>query len=207
MNICLSCTHRQFDDDGVAIAAQHGFIPFAGCVPAQAHRSGAVDRGGVVRRPSVPRPEHAASVRLVGQLVGAAPAEDIGTRIGVHVDRDVIGDTVRDSFAHLLSGKGAFVRPYAQQEWRVAIQPEAGLDIPGDVSVVSMNNSQLAQHMEPPLTSVDAFPVMLGRQAFQRLQERMSGGYDGPARYIYLQPRLAVRGSSGAAAAPARTEA
>jgi DNA-binding LacI/PurR family transcriptional regulator len=84
---------------------------------------------------------------------------------------------------------------------------EAGLDIPRDVSVVSMNNSQLAQHMEPPLTSVDAFPVMLGRQAFQRLQERMSGGYDGPARYIYLQPRLAVRGSSGAAPALARAEA
>lgn len=72
----------------------------------------------------------------------------------------------------------------------------AGLAIPDDVSVASVNNSQIAQLTDPPLTSVDPSSVMLGREAFRLLRERIEGTYDGPIRRIMLDPSLRIRNSS-----------
>jgi DNA-binding LacI/PurR family transcriptional regulator len=79
----------------------------------------------------------------------------------------------------------------------------AGLSIPRDVSVASVNNSQIAQLADPPLTSVDPFSVTLGREAFRLLRERIEGSYDGPIRRIMLDPSLRIGNSS---ASPHRAE-
>lgn len=73
---------------------------------------------------------------------------------------------------------------------------DAGLRVPDDVSVASIDNSQLARFMVPPLTSADPFPVEMGRQAFRLLRERLRGGYAGPARRVVLNPTLVIRDST-----------
>ena len=74
----------------------------------------------------------------------------------------------------------------------------AGLRIPGDVSVASVNDSLLARSMSPALSSVNIFSEVLGRQAFRLLRERMERIYEGPPVRILLEPSLIVRGSTAA---------
>ena len=68
----------------------------------------------------------------------------------------------------------------------------AGLRIPGDVSVVSVNDSMIARSMDPPLTSVNVQPQTLGSLTFRVLSDRISGVYDGPPIYLTLKPTLSV---------------
>ena len=77
----------------------------------------------------------------------------------------------------------------------------AGLRVPDDVSVVGFDNIPVAQHLDPPLTTVDHTVHEIGRLAVLLLQDRIAGRYDGPARRVIIQPRLAIRASTG----PART--
>jgi DNA-binding LacI/PurR family transcriptional regulator len=74
----------------------------------------------------------------------------------------------------------------------------AGVRIPEDVSVVGFDNIPSAEHLQPPLTTVDHTVPEIGRLAVLLLQDRMVGRYDGPARRVIIQPRLVVRGSCGA---------
>lgn len=73
----------------------------------------------------------------------------------------------------------------------------AGLKIPGDASVVSVNDSVIARSMDPPLTSVNVQPQTLGSLTFRVLSDRISGVYDGPPIYLTLRPTLSVHGSTG----------
>ena len=81
---------------------------------------------------------------------------------------------------------------------------EASLFIPRDVSVLSMNDSELARHMDPPLSGIDPFPLELGRQAFRLLHDRLSGHYGGPMRRIAIDPALVIRQSCAPLAAHSR---
>jgi DNA-binding LacI/PurR family transcriptional regulator len=77
----------------------------------------------------------------------------------------------------------------------------AGLRVPEDVSVVGFDNIPIAEHLDPPLTSVDHTVREIGRLAVLLLLDRISGRYDGPARRVIIQPRLVVRASSSQARA------
>ena len=68
----------------------------------------------------------------------------------------------------------------------------AGLSIPRDVSVVSVNDSVIARSMDPQLTSVNVQPQTLGSLTFRVLGDRISGVYDGPPIYLTLRPTLSV---------------
>ena len=72
----------------------------------------------------------------------------------------------------------------------------AGLNVPGDVSVVSVNDSVIARSMDPPLTSVNVQPQTLGSLTFRVLSDRISGAYDGPSIYLTLRPTLSIYGST-----------
>ena len=74
----------------------------------------------------------------------------------------------------------------------------AGLNVPGDVSVVSVNDSVIARSMDPPLTSVNVQPQTLGSLTFRVLSDRISGVYNGPPIYLTLRPTLSVHGSTSA---------
>jgi DNA-binding LacI/PurR family transcriptional regulator len=71
----------------------------------------------------------------------------------------------------------------------------AGIRIPEDVSVVGFDNIPSAEHLQPPLTTVDHTVGEIGRLAVVLLQDRMVGRYNGPARRVIIQPQLIIRAS------------
>ena len=73
----------------------------------------------------------------------------------------------------------------------------AGLDVPGDVALVGMDNSPLSAVTWPTLTSVDLGSHERAHLAAELLLERIEGG-GGEARVVTVEPRLVVRASSGA---------
>lgn len=102
----------------------------------------------------------------------------------------------------MLMEKTAFTAVFARNDVTaigvVQALRTAGLRIPEDVSVASVNDSLLARSMSPPLSSVNIFPEELGRLSFRLLRERMEHIYQGPPVHVLLEPSLIVRGSTAA---------
>jgi len=78
---------------------------------------------------------------------------------------------------------------------------DAGLQVPGDVSVVGFDDIPLAEHFDPPLTTVRLPAFSLGEKAGQLLLERIAGR-PVPSRTL-LATQLVIRESTSAVA-PAR---
>jgi LacI family transcriptional regulator len=73
---------------------------------------------------------------------------------------------------------------------------EAGLDVPQDVAVVGMDDTELASTAWPPLTSVNLAAQERGRMAADLLLDRLADPERDPQR-VTLEPQLVVRASSG----------
>ncbi|GAA1712130.1 LacI family DNA-binding transcriptional regulator [Kribbella yunnanensis] len=71
----------------------------------------------------------------------------------------------------------------------------AGLDVPGDVALVGMDDSELAEQCFPPLTSVNLGSAERGRRAAELLLARIEDGERSPKRII-VHPSLSVRRST-----------
>lgn len=71
----------------------------------------------------------------------------------------------------------------------------AGLEVPGDVAVVGMDDSELAEQSFPPLTSVNLGSAERGRRAAELLLARIDDN-DRTARRIVVQPSLSIRRST-----------
>ena len=78
---------------------------------------------------------------------------------------------------------------------------EAGLSVPGDLSVVSFNDTPRSALVDPPLTSVSTHVEEMARAALRLLGERASIGGREPIRTLPLKlvvpPTLTVRESTG----------
>ena len=74
---------------------------------------------------------------------------------------------------------------------------DAGLDVPGDVALVGMDNTPLSELVWPPLTTVDLGSAERARMAAELLLERIEGS-DAEPRVVGVEPTLVVRASSGA---------
>jgi LacI family transcriptional regulator len=73
---------------------------------------------------------------------------------------------------------------------------DAGLDIPGDISVVGFDDVPIAALLRVPLTTV-AQPIQrMGASAVELLIERIEGGASLPPRQIVLEAHLVVRQST-----------
>lgn len=70
-----------------------------------------------------------------------------------------------------------------------------GLDVPGDISFVGIDDLELSAHVVPGLTSVHLPTSMLGKEAAEQVLRRLSG--EEPPRRIELPIRLVVRKSTG----------
>jgi DNA-binding LacI/PurR family transcriptional regulator len=73
---------------------------------------------------------------------------------------------------------------------------QAGLRIPQDIALVGFNDIPLAELVEPPLTTVAAPSVELGRAAMSMLQDLIAGGKP-PADPVVLPTTLVIRQSCG----------
>jgi LacI family transcriptional regulator len=74
---------------------------------------------------------------------------------------------------------------------------EAGVRMPEEMAVTGFDDIEIAQYMNPPLTTVHVDTYELGERAFQRwIQAARSGGAASPAHEI-LPTRLVVRQSCG----------
>jgi DNA-binding LacI/PurR family transcriptional regulator len=71
---------------------------------------------------------------------------------------------------------------------------DAGLSVPGDISVIGAKNTMLCESMDPPLTSIECYFDEIARVAMERLTKRISGITYRPAR-IEIAGELHVRGS------------
>ena len=74
-----------------------------------------------------------------------------------------------------------------------------GLDVPGDVALVGMDNSALCEVTWPTLTSVDLGSAERARIAVELLLERIEDP-DREPRAVGVEPELVVRASSGGVA-------
>jgi LacI family transcriptional regulator len=74
---------------------------------------------------------------------------------------------------------------------------DAGLDVPGDVALVGMDNTPLSEVTWPTLTTVDLGSSERARIAAEMLLERIEDPAREP-RVVGVAPRLVVRASSGA---------
>jgi LacI family transcriptional regulator len=78
-----------------------------------------------------------------------------------------------------------------------------GREVPRDVAVVGVDNTDLAEACWPPLTSVDLGSHERGRLAAELLLKRLDNEVHTPVSRLAVQPRLVVRESCGAPAEPA----
>jgi len=82
----------------------------------------------------------------------------------------------------------------------LAVATSRAIDVPGRLSITGYEDTELAAHVQPSLTSVSSDVIGWGRAAAKRLLELVD---QRPPTDIQLpQPRLVVRGSSGPAPRP-----
>ncbi|MDQ3554537.1 MAG: substrate-binding domain-containing protein, partial [Chloroflexota bacterium] len=72
----------------------------------------------------------------------------------------------------------------------------AGLRVPVDISVIAFNDHELAEHLDPPLTTVRMPNLRMGQEAVRLLVSALDGA---PAGDVVIDeaPRIVVRGSTG----------
>jgi DNA-binding LacI/PurR family transcriptional regulator len=74
---------------------------------------------------------------------------------------------------------------------------ERGLAVPGDVSVVGFDDIDLAQHLDPPLTTVHQPIRRKGEEAVDLLLAVIEGRGLARPEHRRLETHLVVRGSTG----------
>lgn len=79
---------------------------------------------------------------------------------------------------------------------------EAGIAVPGAVSVVGFDDIPFARYVTPPLTTAAVPVAELGEQAWQRMWDLLSGRPPGPT--LVLSPHVVRRGSVGPVPGPAQ---
>jgi LacI family transcriptional regulator len=77
----------------------------------------------------------------------------------------------------------------------LAAAHEAGVAVPGELSVVGYDDIELAAYSAPPLTTVAQPKQQIGRMAAELLLARMSGN-PGEPRRVLLEPQLKIRSST-----------
>ncbi|ASR47379.1 transcriptional regulator [Paenibacillus kribbensis] len=71
-----------------------------------------------------------------------------------------------------------------------------GVKVPEDMAIVGFDDIEMAAFVQPPLTTVRAYPEQMGKAAVQLLSERF-GGREAPAHSV-IGTKLVIRESSSA---------
>jgi LacI family repressor for deo operon, udp, cdd, tsx, nupC, and nupG len=131
----------------------------------------------------------------------AAALEEVGLPRGRCVEGDFSAEAGARATRELLDG----VHPptaivYANDLMAMAgmsLALSRGLDVPGDLSISGYDDTEIAAHLQPSLTTVSTDVTGWGRAAATRLLEVVDRRPLTPA--VLAEPRLVVRGSTGPA--------
>ena len=74
---------------------------------------------------------------------------------------------------------------------------EVGVEVPGQLSIVGMDDIPLARFAAPPLTTMSVPRIEIGRQAWDRLRHELDGETNDSV--LFYRPTLVARESSGPA--------
>jgi LacI family transcriptional regulator len=67
---------------------------------------------------------------------------------------------------------------------------EAGIGIPGELSVIGFDNREFARALHPSLTIITQPTEQIARQAAEMILERLESEENFPSREIYLQTEV-----------------
>jgi DNA-binding LacI/PurR family transcriptional regulator len=106
----------------------------------------------------------------------------------------------RAAVCQMLENKSKFTAIFASNDAMAvgalrALRDE-GYRIPADISIVGIDDIQLASYVEPPLTTIAQPKQEAGSLAVQYLIERIEGKYSGGPRDILLETELVIRSST-----------
>jgi len=76
----------------------------------------------------------------------------------------------------------------------IAFVRDQGVAVPGDLSIVSFDDSFWARYMDPPLTVISQPMEKMGKSTMELLLARFRGGK--PAQTLVFTPELIVRRST-----------
>jgi alanine racemase len=153
--------------------------------------AGAVDAGGVTaRRLSGYRQAfEQAGLEIPAERVVVGPASIEG---GIAALSGAWEDGIRATAVLAMSDAMAIGAMRALHDLR--------LRVPADVSVVGFDDIDLAQHVDPPLTTVHQPIRRKGEEAVRLLLSIVQGRNQAKPEHLRLETRLIVRGSTGAVA-------
>lgn len=135
--------------------------------------------------------------RLAGYRQALAEA-GLGIDPALIVDGDWSPESGYHAVQHLLNSRRTFTAIFAQND-RMAIGAiralqEAGLEVPGDVSVIGFDDIPLAAYCHPPLTTLYQPMEECGRRAVRLLVETIQNP-NRPPEQVLLRARLVERAS------------
>jgi LacI family transcriptional regulator, galactose operon repressor len=118
----------------------------------------------------------------------------------VRHDHFVYGRTLAQAFARQPDRPTAFIAVNDETAVGALLEfQELGLRVPDDVSIVGFNNQNICQMTRPQLTSVDQQIEATVRTAADLLLSSLGRPLPRTAPMQLIEPRLVVRGSTGAA--------
>lgn len=79
----------------------------------------------------------------------------------------------------------------------LSVATELGIDVPGDLSLLSWEDSAFCEVTYPSITAISQDNLGLGAFAAQKMLEQLQGAQPGP--HLYTTPTVRLRGSSGLA--------
>jgi LacI family transcriptional regulator len=161
---------------------------------------------------------HAQGHRRIATITGQLETRPGADRLrGYRQAVQDLGLAYRDEYVaygdfYTESGRTAMARLLAQPEPPTAVfaasdmmalgaireAAGAGLAVPADLSVIGFDDIQLADHMNPPLTTLRQDKAGLGRAAGAALVGLIGGDEDAAADTVVLPVELIERGSSAA---------
>jgi DNA-binding LacI/PurR family transcriptional regulator len=71
-----------------------------------------------------------------------------------------------------------------------------GIKVPADLSIVGFDNIELAEHIDPPITTIEQDFYGMGAEAARLLVARMNGKREVPVATTFLPTKLIIRAST-----------
>ncbi|HLT59537.1 MAG: LacI family transcriptional regulator [Limnochordales bacterium] len=158
--------------------------------------------------------------RRIAFLAAPAPWQATHARLQAYLDAmTALGGAVPDDYVAWGDWSAQGGRQAMEQVLDLAVPPTAvlaandlmamgaieaaaarGLRVPGDVSVIGMDNNPLGALVQPPLTTVSMHALEIGLQSMELLLSRIQGGPGAPGRAprrVSVATALVVRASTG----------